>query len=437
MRILLLIVQFPPDVNSTGLLMEQIAQGLVDRGHHVSVITTVPHYENFRVWDEYRGKLFSRAAYGRLQVLRTWVYANGSKNQMLRRLLSYLSFNALATLAGVTSRDAYDVILCTNGSFFSGLSATLIGWVKRAPFIYNVQDLYPETPVQAGQLRNKYAIAMLERLERAMYHTAARVSVITPAFRENIVSKGLREDKVAIIPNFVDTDFIRPLPKDNAFARRHNLENKFIVAHAGNIGFVYDLETLVGAAALLKDMRDVLILIVGDGVMRQRLVDKTKQLGLENVRFLPFQPRAALPEMRAASDVQLALYRQGSARYSMPSKVYEIMASGRPALASAEPRTDLWNLIQETDCGIVVEPGDAQKLAGAIRCLYHDQRLRTAMGERGRRYATACYSLEAVLNQYETLLQRTAMVRPLPERSGEVRAPGTASRKAAREAARR
>src|SRR5438093_1156792 len=139
LRVLLLIVQFPPDVNSTGLLMGQVCEDLVARGHAVSVLTTFPHYAQFRVWDEYRGKLIERDRYRGMHVTRVYVHTAGSKRSMINRFLSYLSFNALAVLAGLLSRKRYDVILATNGSFFSGVSAWLIGAVRGIPFVYNIQ----------------------------------------------------------------------------------------------------------------------------------------------------------------------------------------------------------------------------------------------------------------------------------------------------------
>lgn len=385
--------------------MSQLGEGLVARGHRVSVITAFPHYEKFRVWDEYRRKIVQRSTYRGMQVQRVWVYASGTKERMFNRLLSYLSFNALAAIAGIASRAEYDVILCSNGSFFSGLAAALIGAVKRAPFVYNVQDLYPETPVHAGQLRNKVAIAVLEWLERRMYQAAEHVSVITPSFRTNVTGKGLAPEKVSVIPNFVDSTFIRPLPRENEFSERHGLSGKFVVSHAGNLGYVYDLEALLEAAALLKDEQDIVFLIVGDGVMRQRLIDLVGELRLDSVRFLPFQAREELPRLRAASDVQLALYKHGSARYSMPSKVYEIMASGRPVLASAEPGSDLRRLVVDTQCGVCVEPHDARQLAKAILALRANPRLRRRMGERGRRVVEVDFSPESVVNRYDNLLR--------------------------------
>ncbi len=413
MRVLLLILQFPPDVNATGLLMGQVGEDLVSRGHSVSVLTTFPHYEKFRVWDEYRGKFAQRERYRGMDVLRLYVHATGTKRRLTNRLLSYLSFNALATAAGVASRDSYDVILCPNGSFFSGLSAAAIGSAKNVPFIYNVQDLYPETPVRTGHLRNGLAIRGLERLERFMYSRAAHVSVITPSFRDHVLKKAtdLTPDRVSVIPNFVDTEFVRPLPKRNPFSEAHALTDRFVITHAGNLGYAYDLETLLDVAALLKSEPDMLFLLVGDGVVKPRLERKAQALGLDNVRFLPLQPHASLPWLRAASDVQVALYRRGSACHSMPSKVYEIMASGRPVLAAADAHSDLSNLVENTGCGVCVEPQDPVALADALRELRRDAAERENMGQRGRAVAERQYARPVVVDRYADLLQRVARER--------------------------
>jgi len=405
MRILLLILQFPPDVNSTGSLMARIGEGLVARGHRVSVITTLPHYQQFHIWDEYRGKLAQRELYHGMDVQRLWVFASTQKKRMLHRLLSYLSFNALATIASLWRRAQYDVVLCTNGSFFTGIAASIHGALRGAPFIYNVQDLYPEAPVAAGQLTVGTATRALGAIERFMYRRAAHISVITPSFRENIVAKGIAASKISVIPNFVDTTFIRPLPRNNALAARLGLDNKFVVTHAGNIGYVYDLDSLLHAAALLRDMDEFCFLIVGDGVAKPALEAKAQAMELSNVRFLPFQPLEDLPWLRAASDVQVALYRRHAGSYSMPSKVYEIMASGRPLLASADRESDVWRLVVGTRCGICVEPEDPAALAAALRMLWRDTAERRVMGTNGRHHAEQRFTADAAVDAYEALLR--------------------------------
>lgn len=406
MRILLLIIQYPPDVNSTGLLMAQVCEGLVVRGHDVSVITTFPHYEEFSVWKEYRGRPPRRDRYKGIDVLRLPIWTPGRKQRMLNRLASYLSFNGSAIVANWLSRRSYDVILCTNGSFFTGFSARL--GRPRTPFIYNVQDIYPETFVEAGLLRNRPAIAALKRMERYMYRKAAHITVITPSFRDSLVSNGVPEDKVSVIPNFVDVGFIRPLPKDNDFSREHGLADKFVITHAGNVGYAYDLESLIDVAARLNRHDDMVFLIVGDGAAKPGLERKAKAVGAENVRFLPFQSVDRLPWLRASSDVQVSLYKRGAARYSMPSKVYEIMASGRPVLVSADPDSDVWRLILDAECGVCVEPENPGALSDAILTLYRDATLRQTLGERGRSLAERDYSKPAVVAQYDELLRRVA-----------------------------
>ena len=407
MRILLPIIQYPPDTNTSGRLMSQLSEGLVALGHEVTVVTAFPHYEHFRIWDEYRGKLIARTREKGIDIIRLYTYAPGKKS-MVNRLVSYLTFNTLASLVSVLSRSRWDVILCPNGSFFTGLTAWLVNMAKRASFIYNVQDLYPDVPIRAGQLRNPYAIAALRSLENFMYRKAAHITAISPAIFDNLVSKGVAPDKISVIPNFVDTDFIRPLPKDNSFAQQHGLADKFVVTHAGNLGYVYDLDTMIEAASLLHWEKDILFLIVGNGVAKAALEKKTQELKLDNVRFMPFQPHESLPWLRASSDVQVSLYKSGAANESFPSKVYEIMASGRPLLASADGDSNVANVAKAAQCGLCVTPGNAEALGEAILRLYRDPFLREAMGRCGRQYAVENHSKNAAVASYHELLERVA-----------------------------
>jgi colanic acid biosynthesis glycosyl transferase WcaI len=405
MRILLIANQFPPDVNSTGNLMAELAARWCEQGHEVFVVTTFPHYENFRIDAAQRRKLYQRGKLGAINIMRLWVYAPGKKS-MFNRLINYLSFAVGATLAGLLQARRSDVILCTNGGFFSGIAAWLIGAFKQSPFIYNVQDLYPEVPIAAGQLRNRYAIEMLKRIEAFMYRKARHVSVISAAMRDNLLGKQVAAEKISLLPNFVNCEFIRPLPRNNEFSRGHGLDDKFVVLHAGNLGYVYDFESLVASAKALQRHPEIVFLIVGEGVAKAALQERAKTLGLANVRFLPFQPHAQLPWLRASADVQVSLYKAGAARHSMPSKIYEIMASGRPLLASAEKDSPVSQLVDETGCGICVEPEQAEPLTQAIINLYGDVARREKFAAQGRRAAQESYSLNAVADGYQKLMQQ-------------------------------
>lgn len=407
MRIGIICNHFPPDVNSTGQLIAKLAGALARRGHEISVLSTFPHYDTFRIWPDWRGHFAQRDRVGDVDVTRLWVYAPGKKT-MTRRLLNYLSFAALAGVAGFIERNRPDVILATNGSFFSGVASTVAGRFGRVPFVYNIQDLYPEVPILAGQLTNPLLISGLRRIERFMYERAAHLTVITPSFRESIVGKGVPECDVSIIPNFVDSDFIRPLPKVNDFSRKHDLDEKLVVTHAGNLGYVYELNTLLEVADRFRSRDDVVFLIVGQGVDKAGLEEEARRRDLPNVLFMPFQPAEDLPWLRASSDVQVALYRPGAARHSMPSKIYEIMASGRPVLASAEPGSDVRNVIEQADCGLCVAPDSPNELADALGELCGSATLRERMGAAGRTAALSTYTLEPVLDAYEKLLTNVA-----------------------------
>ena len=372
------------------------------------MLTTFPHHQNFEVWPEYRRKFRQRDHdFDGMDVTRLWVWASGKKHEMRHRLISYLSFNFIATIAGVFKRRP-DVMLSTNGSFLTGLSSSIIGTIRRTRFVYNVQDLYPEVAIQTGHLTNKRAIRFFEAVERFMYRRAAHITVITPAFKEHLVDKGVPSPKVTVIPNPVDTDFIRPLPKDNHVARDHSLDDKFVVAYLGTLGLIYDFDLLLKAADRLRDLEELVVVLIGEGVEKQELQRKAAEANLTNVRFLPFQDREHLPAARAMADVQVCLLRPGSATSSMPSKIYEILASGRPIIASAEPGTDLWSLVNERGPGICVEPEDVDGLEAAIRKLYNDPDLRAQMGNTGREIAESTFSRDAVVNAYEKVLTSVA-----------------------------
>jgi colanic acid biosynthesis glycosyl transferase WcaI len=247
------------------------------------------------------------------------------------------------------------------------------------------------------------------------------VTVISTAMRDNLRVKGVPSDKLKLIANFADSDFITPLPRANPFSDALGLGGKFVVMHAGNLGYVYDLGGLLDAASRLNQLDDLRVIIVGDGVAKAALEEQVRRRQLSNVVILPFQPREQLPWLRATADVQVSLYKRGAARHSMPSKVYEIMASGRPLIASAESDSPVGRLIAETGCGRCVEPENGEALAAAIEALYCDRKLCTRLGAQGRHHAVQNYSAAAVAAAYEKLLQE------LPSTSSSPSVPAPAS----------
>jgi colanic acid biosynthesis glycosyl transferase WcaI len=243
-----------------------------------------------------------------------------------------------------------------------------------------------------------------------VYRKAAAVTVVSEAHRDNVLSKGVPRQKVAVIPNFVDTDFLRPLPRHNPWSAEQGMDGHFVVAYAGNIGASQGLETLLGAASRLKTHEDIVFLVIGRGTVRTSLEARARASGLDNVRFLTFQPRVRLPEVYATADVHLVLLRRGITG-SMPSKTYSIMATGRPLVAAVEPQSEVASLVQRAGAGLIVPPEDPEARAEGILTLRRGREKRRTMGEDGRAHVTEHYSKQAVASQYDALIRRLVRAR--------------------------
>jgi colanic acid biosynthesis glycosyl transferase WcaI len=403
MRVLLLTLYFAPDVAANAVVMTELGEELASFGHQVTVVTTFPHYAGNVIDLRYRGRLIQREEYKSMRVVRTYLYTSLHKQRFLVRFLNYVSFNVLSTFAGLFS-GPQDVILTPSPPLTIGLSAYIISRLKRIPYLYNVQDIYPDVVVKLGILRNPLAIALSRWLERFVYAGARHITVLSEGFRANLLRKGVPPQKLTVIPNFVDVDFIRPLPRGNAFCHRFELEDRFVVLYAGNLGHSQNLEHVLECAALLRDQDHIAFVIVGNGSRKPYLEAQARQMGLSNIHFIPFQPWEDVPDIYAAADVSLIILRKGIALDSVPSKAYTIMASGRPILAAVDPGSDAWNLVQQAQCGLSVEPENSQSLAEAIRVLYADPVLRQRLGRNGREHVVRHYTRQAVGRQYHRLL---------------------------------
>jgi len=425
MRILLLTLVFSPDSVSTSVLLTELALELKKLGHDLTVLTTTPHYN---VEPEARQRQPLQPRWGKwlyqsdcqgIPVYHAAIPVKGSR--VGARLLDYLRFHALSTLAGLTIAKDYDVILAPSPPLTIGLSAWILALFRHVPFIYNVQEIYPDVAVSLGLLRNRLVIRLFEGLERFIYARSRQVSVISEWFRRRLLAKGVPSHKLTVIPNFVDTNFMTPGPRQNPFGAEHNLSDKFVVLYAGNIGLTQGFETIMAAARRLAPMPDIHFLIVGDGTRRAWLERQLAEQPLDNVTLLPYQPRSVVPQIYASSDLCLVPLKQGTAQETFPSKIYTIMAAGRPVIASADPNSELAWVVEEARCGWAVPPDDAPALAQAIERAYQERETLAAKGQHGRTYVVANHSLQAVARQYDALVRavvaKTPPVIPTEERA--------------------
>jgi colanic acid biosynthesis glycosyl transferase WcaI len=400
---------FAPDGLSTAVLMSELAQDLEAQGHRVTVLTTTPHYNYepeaaarqplHRRW----GRWLQESELNGIRVLHVQVAPKGSR--IWRRALDYVRYHALGTLAGLILVDRPDVIFAPSPPLTIGLHAWLLSVLRRVPFVYNVQEVYPDVAVKLGVLRNRTLIWLMERVERFVYSRAARVSVISEWFRRALRSKGVPADRLCVIHNFVDTTFVQPGARTNPFSANHHLEGTFNVLYAGNIGLTQGFGTILAAAEKLAHVPDLRFVIVGGGARRDWVVDTIRARRMPNVVLLPYQPRSMVPHIYAGSDVCLVPLKGGMAQDTFPSKVYTIMAAGRGVIASADADSELAWVVRQAECGWVVPPDDARALSETIEHAYvHRQELRER-GKKGRAYVTAHHSRTAIGQRYDWLFR--------------------------------
>lgn len=397
--------------------MADLALDLREHGHTVTVLTTVPHYnpdaaaQDRQPLRPFWGRVLRRSDYHGITVYHAAIPPKPPR--ILERVLGWLGFHAVSTIAGLVTVPRPDVILVPSPPLTIGLSAWIIGTLRRCRFVYNVQEIYPDIAVNLGVLKNATAIRALEALERFVYRKAAFVTVIASRMRRRLISKGVPAGKVGVIPNFVDLERLTPVPRDNEFSRRLCLHDAFSVTYAGNMGPAQGLEVVIDAARLLTQADSAIrFLVIGEGSLRERLASEAAALPLANVTVLPYQPNSVMPQIYSASDVCLVPQAAATGSDAIPSKVYRIMATGRPLIAITDPRSDLAVLVREAQCGVSVAPGDARQLADVVRQAWHNRAEWQAMGMRGRAHVAAYYSRAVVSAQYDALIRAVAAGQP-------------------------
>ncbi len=410
MRILLITAYFPPDTGSAAHLFYELGSVLVKRGHEVTVLTGMPSYHAQGSLDRYQGRKRLQEEIEGMKVVRVNTLQL-PRHLMVGRALWQFGV-ALSFLKAGLGLPRHDVSLVYSPPVPLGLAAWGIRKGKGTPFILNVQDLFPQSIIDLGLLRNSTIIRGFESMERLVYRKADYITVHSEGNRRHVRGKGAREDKVAVFSNWVDTEFIRPKERLDGFRRKHGFGEGFLASFAGVLGYSQDVDVILEAAHLIRRQlpapgADPLHwLIVGDGVEKSRLAAKAASMGLDNVRFLPMQARDQYPAVLQASDICLTTLRAKVKTPVVPSKILSIMAAARPVVAGLNLEGDAPRLITESRCGLCVPPEDPAALAKAVLTFYQNPSLKEEMGQNGRRYAEKYLSLDRSGERYESLFQK-------------------------------
>lgn len=406
MKLLIITPFYAPDLGPSAPLFALLSEALVRNGHQVSVVAAVPHYPSGKVPSDFRGVGNRHSNVNGVEVTRVPV-PSIDRSKFKQRALQLLCFQIGATWATLASK--YDAALITNPALETWLPTWWHAVVRRKPVIYSVFDVYPDVGIDLGVFRSPRVIELVRRLECSCLGWSRAVQIISDNFRSGLSALGVPEAKMKRIPIWVDDQLIRPLPRENGFSHEFDLDGKFVILYAGNIGISQGLETVLQAAKLLADQEEMLFVFVGEGSGKSKLQTEAQTLDLHNVRFIPFQPRERLPEVLASADVSLIVLKNKIGLNSLPSKTFSCLASGRPVIASIDEESELHRLIEDAHAGICTGSEDPLSLTEAVLKLKDDRQLCSTLGANGRRFVEQNHSVAAAAGQFERLFKQVLL----------------------------
>lgn len=402
MKILFLTQYCPPEVGAPQNRIFEFAKQLKSFGHEVSILTAMPNYPKGEIFDEYKGKKTCVEEIDGIRIVRTSIYASKDKS-FTKRLRNYLSFTFSSLFQGAKYIDNQDVIITESPPLFLGWSGYRLAKKKKAKFVFNISDLWPESAVKLGVLNNKLFIKMSTWLEEFCYKKAAAITGQTKGIVENITARGFDKKKVHLITNGVDTEFFSRENRSEALRKELRIDGKFAVCYAGIHGIAQGLEVIIDTAEKLKDYEDIRFVFFGEGPEKDKLIAMVQEKSLSNVDFHTIQPKANMPKIVASMDATIIpLKKLELFKGALPSKMFEALASELPIVMAVEGEAK--ELIDNAKAGITVEPENSEAVKEAVLTLYKDEKLRAQMGRSGRKYVMENYSREAITRKLEAIL---------------------------------
>lgn len=393
---------FYPEMISTGQILTELLEALSDRGISSSVICAQPTYYG-------KSKVAGFMIHRNIAISRT-ANTQYDKNVLKGKVCNAASF-FLAALVKAFAQKAPDLFLLVTNPSFLGAMGPILKVLKKRPFVLIIHDLYPDIAIKTGYLKKGTPIDVLwQKMNRWIYRSAHFIVVLGRDMQELVRRQmpSIHRSKVVYIPNWADPQLIQPMPfEKNRLIQQLGLQNKFVVQYSGNMGLTHDMETIIEAAIELREDHNIHFLLIGGGGKLPEIKATAARYRLHNMTFLPYQPRENLKHSLGAAHVGLVSLAKNTRGLSVPSKIYGIMASGRPTVAIVPARSEIAETVHGFRCGIVTPPGDASALVSAIIFLRADKSERTAMGQRAYTAFELSYTLRHGAQRYLDLIQQT------------------------------
>lgn len=367
MKILFITDNFPPEVNAPASRTFDHCKRWVENGVDVTVITCVPNFPQGKVYKGYRNKLYQSEVIDGIKIIRVWSYISANEG-FVKRIIDYISFAFMAFWAGLFK--SCDVIIATSPQFFTTFTGWSLSKIKRRPWVFELRDLWPESIITVGAMHKSKSIELFEKIEHFMYRSANMIIPVTNAFKSHLIKRHISEKKIHVVTNGVDATLFPVKNKNTELLNRLGLKNKFIIGYIGTHGMAHSLDFIINSISKINDP-DVHFLFVGDGAMKNSILDQSKKLNLQNVSFLPPVAKLEVSEYVAISDAVLVpLKKSETFKTVIPSKIFEAAAMQKPMLLGVNGQAR--EIMEKYNAGIYFEPENEASFLKAVKIIKSD-----------------------------------------------------------------
>jgi glycosyltransferase involved in cell wall biosynthesis len=403
LKILYLSQYFPPEMGAPSARVFELSRRWVSKNTDVTILTGFPNHPTGIIPETYQGHHFMREKKEGIKIIRTYIYAAANKG-FIKRVVSYLSFMFSSIIQGTHASGQQDLIIATSPQFFVGIAGYIISRLKRIPFIFEIRDLWPESIVQLGLIKSKFLILILEWIELFLYRKAAHIIAVTDTTVDILVERGIHKEKISVIKNGVDLQLFTNQNNQDALKEKYGFTGKFIVSYIGTHGLSHALDKVLETTRLMKESKEIVFLLVGEGAEKEKLKSIAKANNLSNVVFVDQINKNELPGYYALSDIVLVTLRKLPLfQHVIPSKLFEIMAMKRPIIISVDGEAR--KIVESAKSGLFCEPGNPEALKSRIKELYEDKEKRDCLGENGYKYVMKNFNRNTLADNYLEILK--------------------------------